>query len=188
MEVEGGHGRGRRAGHDIGATLRDRLTDASSFGIGFEGREWLLAVAIGLASPLYWCCSGGGLVPENWPLSPFALFPWSGPQWKELFRRFVASDTRLVLATAPVAHERGGTQGRWEEEENAEGGISARGCMEATTQFRQGHFETSTGARQCSESECSDECGDAPQHGPITHEPVEQLVVGKLILKHLQLR
>ena len=47
----------------------------------------------------------GRLTPEEWPLTPFALFAWSGAQWEALFRNLVDGRVRLVLsttATSPV--------------------------------------------------------------------------------------
>lgn len=36
------------------------------------------------------------LIKEDWPWTPFALFPWSGSQWNFLHAAFVEGDTRLV--------------------------------------------------------------------------------------------
>jgi len=60
---------------------------------------WLASVAILAASPLHWACTGR-LLPENWPCTPLALFPWSGRQWDVLFAAFASGSTRLVLGTA----------------------------------------------------------------------------------------
>ena len=70
--------------------------------------------SVPLGSPGWWCaiavCAASAapllvrrrLVAEDWPLTPFALFAWSGPQWRSLFARLVDGDTRLVLgARAP---------------------------------------------------------------------------------------
>lgn len=51
-----------------------------------------------LAGPLL----RGRLLPEDWPFTPFALFPWSGSQWAALHAAFVEGSTRLVLTTAEV--------------------------------------------------------------------------------------
>eukprot|EP00392_Amoebophrya_sp_AT5.2_P016568 g16841.t1 len=41
------------------------------------------------------------LLPERWPLTPMALFPWNRGQWKKLHDLLVSGDTRLVaLASA----------------------------------------------------------------------------------------
>lgn len=39
------------------------------------------------------------LLPEDWPLTPLALFPWSSRQWELLHRHFTHGSTRLVLTT-----------------------------------------------------------------------------------------
>ena len=39
-----------------------------------------------------------GPLPEDWPSTPFALFPWNGDQWAALFDAYVVGDTRLVLS------------------------------------------------------------------------------------------
>ena len=69
---------------------------------------WVVAGCLGLATPLYYLLRGR-ILPENWPLSPFALFAWSGPQWHELFRRFADGDTRLVLVTGTSPADDTGT-------------------------------------------------------------------------------
>jgi len=65
--------------------------------------EWFTAIIFGFAGPaMYLLLAGARTLPEDWPMSPFALFPWSGPQWNILFGRFVTGDTRLVLSTTAV--------------------------------------------------------------------------------------
>ncbi|CAE8587010.1 unnamed protein product [Polarella glacialis] len=60
--------------------------------------EWWLAVAtVGL--PMGYVVLARRLLPENWPLTPFALFGWSGRQWDALFETLVTGKTRLVLSS-----------------------------------------------------------------------------------------
>ena len=59
---------------------------------------WPVAVAVVAASSAC-VILRGKLLPEDWPSSPFALFPWSGPQWDLLFDRLSRGRTRLVLAS-----------------------------------------------------------------------------------------
>lgn len=82
------------------------------FGFGahvYRGSQsWVLALAV--------CCASVGIValrgrllPEDWPLTPLALFGWSGKQWDLLFERFVTGGTRLVLTSAPLQEPVGRT-------------------------------------------------------------------------------
>jgi len=57
-----------------------------------------VALVAASASPL---ALRGQLVAEDWPLTPFALFAWSGRQWGPLFLNLVEGRVRLVLS--PVA-------------------------------------------------------------------------------------
>ena len=43
-----------------------------------EGVAWCSALAVCVASAGTVALRGGRLLPEDWPVSPFALFPWSG--------------------------------------------------------------------------------------------------------------
>lgn len=45
----------------------------------------------------------GRLLPEDWPLTPFALFAWSGSQWQILRKTFEIGKTRLVLTAGDVS-------------------------------------------------------------------------------------
>ena len=78
-------------------------TSMSGPGVAVNEPGWWMAVAVAVCSsirPLLF----NRLLPESWPLSSFALFPWSGPQWAFLFAHFVNNETRLVIApwgTAP---------------------------------------------------------------------------------------
>lgn len=66
---------------------------------------WAVAVAI-TAVALAPATLAGRFLPESWPWTPFALFPWSGRQWSTLFDLFATGDTRLVIypasRTAPL--------------------------------------------------------------------------------------
>ena len=103
------------AGNAAGLVISYSLSSSSSNDLSdgsdpiapvFASGPWFLAIIIGLTTPLYHAATQGSLLPENWPLSPFALFPWSSLQWEELFRRFVDGETRLVLATASLKHSK----------------------------------------------------------------------------------
>lgn len=65
-------------------------------------RAWLFACAIGLGPTLF-AHRRGALLPEHWPCSPLALFPWHGSQAAALRLRLMSGDTRLVLATPETA-------------------------------------------------------------------------------------
>ena len=64
-----------------------------------SGGGWPTAVAVTAASAAS-VAARGRVLPEDWPCSPFALFPWSGTQWHLLFDRLARGRTRLVLASA----------------------------------------------------------------------------------------
>ena len=66
------------------------------------GAGWACAVAVAGASaaPL---ALRRRLAPEDWPLTPFALFPYSGEQWDALFACLVRGRVRLVLSAAAAA-------------------------------------------------------------------------------------
>ena len=63
------------------------------------------AVAVAAASAA--AVAGFGLLPEDFPCSPFALFPWNGDQWARLFEAYVNEDTRLVLHLRDAPPEAG---------------------------------------------------------------------------------
>lgn len=65
-------------------------------------RGWWVAVALWVTITGS-VCLRRRLVPEDWPLSAMALFPWSGAQWNILHERLVQGETRLVLATEGTA-------------------------------------------------------------------------------------
>jgi hypothetical protein len=80
------------------------------FGFGspvvqFGTKGWYAACScvIGwcLATFLLTVCSknnvGVRLLPEDWPMTPFALFAWNGKQWNTLFNRYVTSNKRMVV-------------------------------------------------------------------------------------------
>ena len=84
---------------------------------GYGGAEygsagWLVALSITVASCLAVASTGllrgkgGGPrftpIPEEWPLTNFALFAWSAEQWKLLFRWLVDGPYRLVLTTSDL--------------------------------------------------------------------------------------
>lgn len=73
-----------------------------AFGFGahvyFGSQGWLPALLLCATSFGVVALRGPRLLPENWPLTPFALFGWSGSQWTVLFDTFVRGDTRLVLS------------------------------------------------------------------------------------------
>lgn len=75
------------------------------FGFGNDGckpmsgdTDWIIAVSVVALSSIL-VLFRGRLLPEDWPVTPFALFSWSGEQWNVLFERFVNGHTRLVLAS-----------------------------------------------------------------------------------------
>ncbi len=69
---------------------------ASDLPLGSSG--WWVAVAVCMVS-LATVCATRRPLPENWPLSPFALFRFSFKQWNLLEQHFVLGRTRLVLST-----------------------------------------------------------------------------------------
>lgn len=80
------------------------LPNVATYVLGFGAstvllsRPWWYAVFIGVLGPAaYLAGYKRTVLPEDWPVSPFALFPWSATQWHSLFDRFVTRDSRLVL-------------------------------------------------------------------------------------------
>ena len=65
--------------------------------------EWWVAGGVGVLVPAAMLVlRKQSVLPEDWPSSPIALFPWSSVQWKKLFDRFELKTTRLVFTTAKV--------------------------------------------------------------------------------------
>eukprot|EP00435_Cladocopium_sp_Y103_P031639 s382_g8.t1 len=58
--------------------------------------SWCLAFGICFLPLSLAAMRKSSLIKEDWPWTPFALFPWSGPQWNFLHAAFVDGDTRLV--------------------------------------------------------------------------------------------
>lgn len=79
------------------------LPNIASYFYGFGAHSevgspgWLLALLLCAAS-VGSVCARRRLLPEDWPITPFALFGWSGQQWDTLFEVFVTGNTRLVLS------------------------------------------------------------------------------------------
>eukprot|EP00930_Biecheleria_cincta_P042909 TRINITY_DN29522_c0_g1_i1.p1 TRINITY_DN29522_c0_g1~~TRINITY_DN29522_c0_g1_i1.p1 ORF type:complete len:448 (+),score=47.42 TRINITY_DN29522_c0_g1_i1:30-1346(+) len=79
------------------------IPNVATYTLGF-GSNLEVGDAEWYASPCLFCLSIGyvaltrSLLPENWPLTPFALFGWSGSQWDALHDTFVRSETRLVMS------------------------------------------------------------------------------------------
>lgn len=68
--------------------------------VGSEGWFLALGVCVTLSASVF----RGRLLPEDWPLTPFALFPWSERQWATLHNSFVNGDRRMVLSADPSIH------------------------------------------------------------------------------------
>mmetsp|Transcript_114828 Transcript_114828/g.335838 ORF Transcript_114828/g.335838 Transcript_114828/m.335838 type:complete len:491 (+) Transcript_114828:160-1632(+) len=73
------------------------MFESSDLNVGSPG--WFLALGVFALLTLSGPLLRRRLLPEDWPLTPFALFPWSGSQWQALHRTFVDGNTRLVLTT-----------------------------------------------------------------------------------------
>lgn len=69
--------------------------------VGSDG--WWLSLVVTAVSAFAVIGRGWRLLPENWPLTPFALFAWSSFQWNLLFTHFVRRRTRLALAVSSTA-------------------------------------------------------------------------------------
>merc|ERR1712232_1442493 len=52
-----------------------------------------------MGAPLISVGIRGWLIPEDWPLSSFSLFAWSGSHWDSKLAVFHTGDTRLILMT-----------------------------------------------------------------------------------------
>lgn len=78
-------------------------------GYGVSGRndvtmfstEWYLSVSIFVIPMLYMFVTRT-ILPEDFPLTPWALFAWNSKQYVLLKKHFVSGDTRLVLATDDI--------------------------------------------------------------------------------------
>lgn len=62
--------------------------------------SWCLAFGICFLPLSLAAMRKSSLIKEDWPWTPFALFPWSGSQWNFLHAAFVVGDTRLVTTSA----------------------------------------------------------------------------------------
>ena len=74
----------------------------SGHGMHVGSPGWLAAVGVvvtwaAATLALRWRRGGHGLLPEDWPVTPFALFAWNGAQWHRLFHRFVTGRRRIVV-------------------------------------------------------------------------------------------
>jgi len=82
------------------AFLVNSVIYAYGFGSGVQpftsGNGWPEALAVASASAFYSIFIG--LLPENFPSTPFALFAWNGKQWDSLFEHLVTGNTRLVVS------------------------------------------------------------------------------------------
>ena len=67
-----------------------------------ESRVWSIALVINLVHLAYNFVERR-LLPEHWPLSAMALFPWSDHQWTHLHRLLtIEGDTRVVVTCDPM--------------------------------------------------------------------------------------
>jgi hypothetical protein len=80
------------------------LPNVAGYWLGFAGSQttvfspaWWAATAVVMTSLGALALRRGVPLPEDWPLSPIALFAWSHTQWRALFDRFAEGKTRLVL-------------------------------------------------------------------------------------------
>jgi len=80
------------------------LPNIASYALGFGAHvkvgdpQWYSSLSLFCLSFGYIALFPRRLLPEDWPLTPFALFGWSGAQWDALFDAFVRGDTRLVMS------------------------------------------------------------------------------------------
>lgn len=65
-------------------------------------QEWVCSIVI-FALPTLYMLFTQKVLPEDFPLTPYALFTWNSKQWTSIHGLFVNNDTRLVLATDDVA-------------------------------------------------------------------------------------
>eukprot|EP00928_Gymnodinium_smaydae_P023475 TRINITY_DN19360_c0_g5_i1.p1 TRINITY_DN19360_c0_g5~~TRINITY_DN19360_c0_g5_i1.p1 ORF type:complete len:488 (-),score=36.07 TRINITY_DN19360_c0_g5_i1:199-1662(-) len=84
------------------------IPNLASYALGFGAhvymgsQGWIPALLICCASIGLVFLRGPRLLPEDWPITPFALFGWSGKQWNILFDTFVRGRTRLVISADPT--------------------------------------------------------------------------------------
>jgi hypothetical protein len=84
------------------------LTSLPTYLYGFQSSAefgtgpWIVAALVGLGPTLVSMLVFA--IPENWPLTPVSLFMWNGKTAQRLLELLMTGDTRMVLATARVAH------------------------------------------------------------------------------------
>lgn len=79
------------------AGLATREEDWAPFG----GYCWTVGIIFNAVACIYSVITRR-LISEDWPLTPMALFPWNGKQWRLLHDAFVEGRTRLVGVPASV--------------------------------------------------------------------------------------
>ncbi|CAE7423833.1 unnamed protein product, partial [Symbiodinium pilosum] len=72
-------------------------SDCSPTNLDMFSPGWYLAMAVCFLPLLAASLRPTRLIPEDWPWTPFALFPWNAAQWRFLHDSFVTGDTRLVV-------------------------------------------------------------------------------------------
>jgi hypothetical protein len=69
--------------------------------VGTVPFEWVMWAWFGLWISLLAFGTNRGVLPEDWPCTPFALFPWNGGQWNAMFKMFASQEEgcmyRLIL-------------------------------------------------------------------------------------------
>ena len=100
------------------------LPNVAPYVLGFAsaGADVRAAVVVCATSAAAVACRRGHVLPEDWPVSPFALFAWNHQQWGVLFARFKEGDTRLILRTDSEQCSVGATVvGKWGANSRANG-------------------------------------------------------------------
>eukprot|EP00747_Dinoflagellata_sp_TGD_P179209 gnl/TRDRNA2_/TRDRNA2_29640_c0_seq1.p1 gnl/TRDRNA2_/TRDRNA2_29640_c0~~gnl/TRDRNA2_/TRDRNA2_29640_c0_seq1.p1 ORF type:complete len:581 (+),score=51.23 gnl/TRDRNA2_/TRDRNA2_29640_c0_seq1:43-1785(+) len=68
----------------------------------FQGYSWFIGVLMNIIALLYTVFTRK-LIAENWPLTPMALFPWNGEQWRLLHSAFVEGNTRMIAVPPEIS-------------------------------------------------------------------------------------
>ena len=124
---------------------------------------WVLAVAIGVL-PSAVCMSAGGLLPDEWPLTPFSLFMFEGEVAGRIAHDFMTADTRLVLTTEPPPPAGAGLNSLGEEPGLAGSHLEGLRVLRARREPPLPEF--GSGARQVGSAE-SPEAGPAAVHDAV---------------------
>ena len=108
--------------------------------------------------------SAGGLLPDEWPLTPFSLFMFEGEVAGRIAHDFMTADTRLVLTTEPPPPAGAGLNSLGEEPGLA--GPHLEGLRVLRARREPPLPEFGSGARQVGSAE-SPEAGPAAVHDAV---------------------